>query len=162
VFKGDANGDGIADNDEFYMPSGPTDTKVRWTDTAERDAFFEFANANGLTSFAGRVIPRNSEHSPWNQTVDMTITQQIPLFHRVRAEAYLQIINFANLFNDNWGLLNEVPFTYKRRLAGTSYDPATNQYLYRFNSNTLDGVPTVADETQSSRWQAKLGMRIRF
>jgi hypothetical protein len=162
VFKGDANGDGTADNDLFYMPDGPNDSKVRWASAAERDAFFAFANQNGLSGYAGRVVPRNAAHSPWTQTVDVTITQQIPIFRQVRAEAYLQLINLANLLNDKWGQLEEVPFSYKRRVAGTSYDPATNQYLYTYNSNTLDGVPVVADDTQASRWQAKLGIRIKF
>ena len=162
VFKGDANGDGITDNDSFYMPTGPSDSKVRWISNTERDAFFDFAGANGLNKYAGTVIPRNSTASPWNQTVDITITQQIPVFKRVRAEVYLQIMNLGNLFNDNWGLLEEVPFNYKRTAAGAIYDPATNQYGYVFNGNTLAGLPIVADDTQSSRFQAKLGFRIKF
>jgi hypothetical protein len=55
-----------------------------------------------------------------------------------------------------------VPFTYRRTVAGTTYDAATNQYVYTFSGQTLDGVPTVADETSQSRWQAKLGMTIKF
>ena len=49
VFEGDANGDGFTGNDLFYMPSGPTDAKVRWLSATERDAFFAFADANGLS-----------------------------------------------------------------------------------------------------------------
>lgn len=166
VFAGDANGDGITNNDLLYVPSGPDDPKVRWGSTAERDAFFDFVNRTKLRNHMGDVVTRNSERSPWVQTIDMTITQQIPIFKRVRAEAYIQVINLANLFNDKWGLLDEVPFTYKRRVAGTTYDPAANggqgQYVYVFNGNTLDGVPTVADDTQASRWQGKLGFRIKF
>jgi hypothetical protein len=167
VFKGDANGDGNSgDNDLLYVPTGPSDPNVRWLSTTERDAFFAFAEANGIMKYAGGPTPRNSARSPWMQTVDMTITQELPIFKRVHAEAYLQIVNLANLFNDNWGILEEVPFTYKRSVAGAGYDPAGNggkgQWVYVFNGNTLAGVPVVADETQSSRWQAKLGVRIKF
>ncbi len=162
VFKGDANGDGIADNDLFYMPTGPNDPKVRWASTAERDAFFAFAQGTTLGEFAGGVTERNSERSPWNHTMDVTLRQELPIFRKLHAEAYLQIVNLFNLLNDEWGLLDEVPFSYKRRVAGTQFDAATNQYLYTFNANTLDGVPTVADDTQASRWQMKLGVRIRF
>jgi hypothetical protein len=166
VFKGDANGDGFTDNDLFYMPTGPTDPKVRWIDAAERDAFFAYAGANGLTKYAGKALPRNSEHSPWTQTVDLSITQQLPLFRRARAEVYFQMMNLANLFNDKWGLLEEVDFAYKRTVAGAIYDPAGNggqgQYGYVFNGNTISNVPTVANETQASRWQGKLGIRIIF
>jgi len=177
VFSGDANGDGITStlgsgaaggvsNDLFYVPSGPDDPKVRWLSSTERDNFFAFASANGLTKYAGKVVPRNSEESPWMQTIDMTITQQLPIFKRLHGEIYLQMINLANLFNDKWGLLEEVGFTYRRAVAGTGFDAAANggagQYTYVFNGNTLGGVPIVADDTQSSRWQAKLGVRIKF
>ena len=166
VFKGDANGDGISDNDLFYMPTGPSDPKVRWVNDAERDAFFAFAAANGLNRYAGRVTSRNGENSPWTQTVDLTITQQIPVFRRVRGEIYFQMVNFANLLNDSWGLLEEIPFSYTRTAAGAIFDPAGNggqgQYGYVFNGNTLQGLPIVADDTQSSRWQAKVGIRIKF
>lgn len=177
VFSGDANGDGITStlgsgsaggvsNDLFYVPTDANDPKVRWLSATERDNFFAFANANGLMKYAGSVVPRNSAHSPWMQTIDMTITQELPIFKRVHAEAYFQMINLANLFNDKWGLLEEVPFTYRRAVAGAGFDPAGNggagQYVYVFNANTLGGVPIVADDTQSSRWQAKFGIRIKF
>lgn len=163
VFEGDANGDGFTGNDLFYMPNGPTDPKVRWLSTAERDAFFAFASANGLNQYAGKVLPRNSERSPWNQTLDLTIRQRIPLGgKKFYAEVYFQMINLANLLNDEWGLIEEVPFTYRRTIAGTTYDTATNQYVYIFNGSTLDGVPTVADETNQSRWQGKFGVTVKF
>ncbi|MEO6246923.1 MAG: hypothetical protein ABIQ12_15965, partial [Opitutaceae bacterium] len=166
VFSGDANGDGITFNDLFYMPTGPSDPKVRWINPAERDAFFAFAATNGLNKYSGGVAPRNSERSPWQQTVDLTITQQIPIRGRVRAEVFLEVINLANLFDKDWGIVEEVPFAYRRQVAGAIFDPAANggqgQYGYVFNSNTLDGVPITAGDTSTSRWQSKLGIRVKF
>lgn len=163
VFQGDANGDGFAGNDLLYVPTGPTDPKVRWINTAERDAFFAFAQGSGLSKYAGQIAPRNSEHSPWNQTVDLTLRQAIPFGWRTaRAELFAQCINFANLLDKKWGLVEEVPFTYRRTVAGAIFDATTNQYAYLFNANTLSGVPTVADDTSTSRWQAKLGITIKF
>lgn len=163
VFAGDANGDGFTGNDLFYMPSGPGDSRVRWLSTAERDAFFTFANNNGLSRYAGQVTPRNSERSPWAQTVDVTIRQAIPLgWRNARAEVYFQLINLMNLLNDEWGRIEEVPFTYRRTVAGAAYDAVSNQYVYAFNGNTLAGVPVVADETSQSRWQAKFGLTVKF
>ena len=163
VFEGDANGDGFAGNDQLYVPTGPTDPKVRWINTAERDAFFAFAAESGLNKYAGQIAPRNSEHSPWTQTVDMTIRQAIPFgWRNAKAEVYLQVINLANLVDDSWGIVEEVPFTYRRTVAGAIFDPVTNQYGYVFNGATLDGLPQVADDTSTSRWQAKLGITIKF
>ena len=58
--------------------------------------------------------------------------------------------------------MEEVPFTYRRTVAGAIFDPVTNQYGYVFNGQTLDGLPQVADDTSTSRWQAKLGITIKF
>ncbi|MDP3071005.1 MAG: TonB-dependent receptor [Opitutaceae bacterium] len=166
VFSGDANGDGYPFNDLLYVPTGPTDPKVRWINTAERDAFFAFAAASGLNKYAGTVAPRNSQASPWQQTVDLTIRQQIPIAGRARAEIYLELVNLANLLDKDWGIVEEVPFAYRRQVAGAIFDPAANggqgQYAYVFNSNTLDGVPVVAGDNTTSRWQAKIGVRVRF
>lgn len=163
VFEGDANGDGFTGNDLLYVPSGPTDPRVRWASTAERDAFFQFVDGSSLAGYRGQIVPRNSERSPWTQTVDVTLRQAVPLgWRNSRAEVYLQLINVANLLNDEWGRIEEVPFTYRRSVAGTTYDPATNQYVYVFNAATLDGVPVVGDETSQSRWQAKLGFKVSF
>jgi len=166
VFKGDANGDGFTDNDVFYMPSGTNDPKVRWNSTAERDAFAVFASANGLDKYAGTVIPRNAAVSPWNNTVDLSITQDIPVYGRVKTQLFVQVINFANFFKKDWGLLEEVPFSYKRTIAGAIYDRAANggqgQYVYLFNSNTFATVPVVAGDQAVSRWQVKAGVKLTF
>jgi hypothetical protein len=166
VFKGDANGDGFTDNDLFYMPNGTNDTKVRWNSTTERDAFFAFATANGLDKYKGQVLGRNEAVSPFANTIDLSITQDIPIYKQVKTQLFLNVVNFANLFNKSWGLQEEVPFSYKRTIAGAYYDRTANggagQYGYVFNQNTFATVPTVADDTQASRWQIKLGVKVSF
>lgn len=166
VFRGDANGDGYAFNDLLYVPTGPTDSKVAWASSAERDAFFAFANANGLMSYAGSHAPRNSQTSPWTQSLDLKITQVIPVFRTVRAELFANFLNFGGLIHKGWGQLEEVPFSYRRAVAGATLNPTANggagQWNYTFNSGTLDGVPVVANDTPVSRWQIQAGMRIKF
>lgn len=166
VFYGDANGDGLTFNDLLYVPTGPDDTRVAWADTAQRDAFFRFVESSSLKDFKGSNPRRNSETSPWLQTVDLKLTQQIPLFKSVRAEVFANILNFANLFDSDWGIQEEVPFSYRRAVAGATLNPTANngkgQWNYVFNSTTLNGVPVTVDETPVSRWQAQIGMRIKF
>ena len=68
VFRGDANGDGIAFNDLLYVPTDENDARVTWANTAERDAFFAFVKANGLSKYAGRSAPRgHSSRRPRSQ-----------------------------------------------------------------------------------------------
>ncbi|MBI2511405.1 MAG: TonB-dependent receptor [Opitutae bacterium] len=162
VFRGDANGDGYTFNDLLYVPTGPTDPKVTWGSTTERDNFFAFVESTTLAKYKGGHAPRNSETSPWLQTVDLKFTQTLPIYKKVRAELYLNVLNFANLLNDKWGIQEEVPFSYRRAVAGATYNAATNSWAYTFNNTTLNTVPTTVDDTPVSRWQVLAGMRIKF
>lgn len=176
VFRGDANGDGITGNDLLYIPTGPNDPNVRWTavagatptaaQTSERDGFFAFVNSNSLAQYAGSHAPRNSTTSPWINTVDLKFTQEIPISKRVKTEVYLNFLNIANWFNKKWGIQDEVPSFYKRAVAGSQYDPAGNggngQWIYTYNTSTLDPVATTVNDQPVSRWQVVLGARILF
>lgn len=163
VFSGDANGDGFTFNDRFYVPSGPADPRVRWNSPTERDNFFAFARSSSLSGYAGSVVPRNSETSLWVQTVDLKLTQVIPLYRTLQAELFANLLNVGNLLNKKWGLLQELPFAYRRGVAGATYDAVNSQYVYTFTPSTLDPVPTTADgNSGNSRWQLQTGMRIRF
>lgn len=166
IFRGDANGDGFVFNDLLYVPTGPTDPKVAWASTTERDAFFAFVNSTSLKNYMGSHPSRNSEVSPWTQTLDLKISQEIPIWKRVKSELYLNILNLGNMVDKTWGQSEEVPFSYKRAVAGATYNAAGNGgagvWNYTFNSGTLDGVPIVANDTPISRWQVQAGLRIKF
>lgn len=166
VFYGDANGDGYAFNDLLYVPRDASDPKVAWADTAQRDAFFAFVKSSSLVKYAGTNAPRNSETSPWTQQLDLKLTQQIPLYRTVKAELYVNLLNFWNLVDDQFGALEEVPFSYRRAVAGATYNAAGNgglgQWNYTFTGTTLNGVPVTVNDTPVSRWQAQVGIRVRF
>ncbi len=164
VFFGDANGDGNTGVDLLYVPTGPTDPKVTWADTTQRDNFFAFAQSTGLMKYAGQAVPRNSETSPWQQTIDLRFVQQIPLYRNVRAELYANLLNFWNLVDKNWGIQEEVPFSYKRRVASASYNAAGNGGLgsWGYTFTSADTVPITVNDTPISRWQAQIGIRLRF
>ncbi len=175
VFRGDANGDGYAFNDLLYVPTGPNDPRVAWTSTTERDAFFNFVANTDLKNYMGSNAPRNSTTSPWNQTLDLKFTQEIPLSKKVHSEIYFDFLNLPALINQklnvhwfpaNFGYLEEIPFSYRRGVASASYNATANggqgQWTYNFNSSTLDAVPITVNDTPASRWQVQMGVRIRF
>jgi len=170
VFRGDANGDGFAFNDLLYVPTGPDDPKVTWASATERDNFFAFVNSSNLAKFKGSHPGRNSEYSPWVNTLDIKISQQVPIYKQLKGELYLNILNIGNLVNADWGLNREVVFSYRRGVASaTSYNPAGNggqgSWAYNFatsGATTLDAVPITANDYPISRWQVQGGLRIRF
>jgi len=167
VFRGDANGDGYTFNDLFYVPAGPNDTKVAWASTTERDAFFAFIQTNNLKNYMGTHPSRNSEVSPWTQTLDLKLTQEIPVWKSVKTELFLNVLNLGNMIDKSWGQTEEVPFSYRRSTGvATTYTPTANngqgQWNYTFAQSNVDGVPVVANDTPISRWQVQAGMRIKF
>ena len=168
VFRGDANGDGYTFNDLLYVPTGPSDPKVAWASTTERDAFFTLVNNTSLKKYMGSNAPRNGETSPWTNGLDVKITQAIPLFNfeHAKAEVYMNLLNLGNLLNPKWGRYEEIPFSYRRAVAGATYSPTGNgglgQWNYTYNANTIDAVPLVVNDFQVSRWQVQMGMRITF
>jgi hypothetical protein len=114
----------------------------------------------------GSVVSRNSETMPWQKTIDLKITQDIPIYKNVKTELYINVVNLANFFDRKWGIISEVDFPYRRAVAGANYDATANgnagQYIYTFSPNTLDGVSTVANDTPASRWQVMGGVSIKF
>jgi hypothetical protein len=157
------------------VPTGTDDPKVAWASTTERSNFFAFVSTTSLQNYLGRNAPRNRETSPWNQTLDLKITQEIPLYKRARAEIFADFLNLPVLLGQkfniralhkNWGYLEEIPFSYRRGVAAATYNAAGNGgqgvWNYTFNSGTLDSVPITTNDTQASRWQVQVGMRIIF
>lgn len=158
TFRGDANGDGNQSNDLFYVPTGPNDPKVVWNSTTERDAFFNFVNSTSLSKYAGQITPRNSEFSPWQKTLDLHIAQSIPIYGRAKFEIFADCVNFGNLLNKKWGVVDGIDFPYYRTVAGTTIN-AAGQYQYFFNNSTVSGVPVFQD---LSRYQITIGGRLTF
>jgi Carboxypeptidase regulatory-like domain len=164
VFSGDANGDGISGNDSFYVPSGPNDPKVTWADATQQANFFNFVANTDLRKYMGQVVPANSSFNPWQKTLDVHLEQEIPIYRKARLSVFFDCLNFANLFNKNWGVVNGLDFGnsysgYNRSVASATYNAATNQYAYTFTSSTLGGQITFTD---LSRWQLQIGAKLEF
>jgi hypothetical protein len=161
VFKGDGDGSGITGESLFYVPSGPSDPNVQWLSATEEANFFAFlAKTPQLAKWAGQIAPRNTATAPEQQTVNLHFEQEIPIHGQVRLVAYIDCFNFANLFNKNWGVVDNFENAFATQtIAGTGYNVKTNQYIYTFNPGTL-GTPTIYSD--ESRWQLQVGARLEF
>jgi hypothetical protein len=159
IFGSDLNGDSADySNDLFYVPASRSDPRVRWSDPTQADAFFAYLETHpNLARFAGRVVPRNSERSPFVHQFDLKLTQQISVWRDLKAEFFADIINIGNLLNPRWGRIEQVSFPYGLTVANASYDPAANQYVYRYTS-----ARTTTLQPGPSRWQIQGGVRLRF
>jgi hypothetical protein len=164
---GDLNADGAQGNDLIYIPSDVAkDTEIRFSGISaaagadnspaaqnqriaeQRSALERFITSTDcLTRQRGRIMTRNSCRSPWTNTVNVSIRQSLPSVLGQAFAVQLDVFNFMNLLNADWGqqplppagggsvaLLNHVAQT-AGSLTGANgsqgvftFDPATEKY----------------------------------
>mgnify|MGYP002780613623 CR=1 FL=1 len=164
TYSGDVNNDGSNQNDLLYVPRDPSD--IRFTGTpAEQATSWQNLNAfiesvDCLRENRGRVLPRNACRQPWRNRFDVRLAQTIPTLRGQGLQAIVNVINVANLLNDEWGIDRYVFNQRHELLATSSTTPDANgKVLFRpfgagrrqFDSRNLD-----------SRYQVQLGLRYSF
>ena len=161
VFKGNADGDGITGEDLFYVPSGPSDPKVEWLSATEETNFFNYLATNSqLKKWAGQIAPRNSATAAWQETLNLHVEQQLPVWKDWHVTLFADCYNFSNLIDKHSGIVNNFNGSFATQtVAGTGYDAAAGKYIYTFNPGTL-GTPTIYSDL--SRWQLEVGARLEF
>ena len=166
VFFNDANGDSRSANDLFYVPSGPGD--VIFPVAGEEEAFFAYLEAHPeINQFRGRVAPANSLTAKFMHNFDLRFNQEIPGFmDGHKAELTLDIMNIGNLFNKDWGLIDDYGFFSTRRIGNfAGIDPNTGKYVYRFtgaDSASIQEVNGDGVNTGVSRWSVQATFRYKF
>jgi hypothetical protein len=118
TINNDLNGDGLAGNDLMYIPKAPGSGDVVFAGAtpaaraANEAAFWSVVNANGdLRKAKGGVIGRNESFSPWTNSFDVRMSQEVPGFFKGnKGIITFDILNFGNLLNRKWGRINEVGF----------------------------------------------------
>jgi hypothetical protein len=171
TFKNDMNGDGVSGNDLMYIPKAFGSGEVVFAgDTATNHAaeqrFWDVVNANkALRSAAGGVVTRYSDFSPWTNSVDLRISQEIPgMFKRNKASISFDILNFGNLLNKKWGHINEAPFFsaggQTRGFVDYAGLDANGHYVYAVRS-TVDPLQ-IRQVKGESQWAAQVTVKYEF
>ena len=172
TFGNDMNGDGSAGNDLMYIPVGPGDVLFRGGALEEAE-FFDFINRNkDLNVSRGGVTGRSASQGPWVNSFDVRVRQEIPSFFAGhKAEVVLDVFNIGNLFNKDWGQVEEIFFQSQGGQARSfanfaGIDPVTGKYIYTLIRNSA-GVFTpegfgLRDRRGESRWAAQVTLRYKF
>ena len=145
VFAGDMNGDSISANDLIYIPRNTSEmnfsafTASGRTFTAEEQAaaFEAYIEQDAyLSKHRGEYARRNGVVMPMFRNIDLSITQDF--FRNLGGQrngfqVRVDILNFGNLLNHNWGV--------QQRPVGTTN---TNQQLQLLTNPAVDaqGRPT--------------------
>ncbi|MDB4912683.1 MAG: putative oar protein [Gemmatimonadetes bacterium] len=116
---GDANADGQTQNDLVYIPKTGTDqneilftgfngTAAQQATAANMAQSFEnfIKNTPCLNEARGTIMTRNACRNPWVNEVDVAVGQSLGKIAGKQFENLqlrLDVINFGNLLNKNWG-----------------------------------------------------------
>jgi hypothetical protein len=155
---GDLFGDFVDDRHLIYMPTGPNDSRVVFGPNFDVDAFFDYADATGLSKYSGQIAPRNEFNSSWWTTFDLRIEQELPGFRAGHKFAvYAVFKNLCNLLNDSWCVLKETDFPLKRAIIDADISDDGSQYEYNEFFAVRPGRAVDA-----SLWEVVLGVTYRF
>jgi hypothetical protein len=167
TFGNDVNGDGIANVDLAYIPlvNDPLVTFKAGTTDAQKNAFeYLIGTDSYLSSHRGQIASRNASHQPWINQLDLGVQQELPGFFKGHKTVLrLDIFNFGNLLNKNWGEQDGLGYFGTRRLATVTdvtngkyvYDVSNPQNFSVYDSSTNPGRVV-------SRWSALLTLRYQF
>ncbi|MCH9007251.1 TonB-dependent receptor [candidate division KSB1 bacterium] len=168
MYDNNVNGDqSFGDNDLVFVPASRSDVSDQVSD--EEWALIEtFINSSdALKDARGKIFPRNSARTPWQNRLDLRIAPKIPSIGGQNFELTLDFRNFLNLLNNDWGEVQFVNFDADNFLDFDGYDSAGKPIvtLDPRDSNE-DGVITQEDSYStadfSSRWQMQFGIRYTF
>jgi hypothetical protein len=158
TYDNDVNGDGVRDNDLFYVPNVGEYVMADPSEAAEFEAFL--ANS-GLDQYRGSAPGRNAFKAPRINQWDMKITQELPEMGMFRASLFLSIKNLGNLINKDWGQVYTGSFDGIDIAELDGFDDQGRQII------DYEGRgPTVKDNlglsNLNSQWQAQVGVRVTF
>lgn len=140
----------------LYVPDGLSDPNAVFADSFDTDAFFAWANSEGLSQ--GKIIERNQVQSDWWTKFDIKIEQELPGFmSEHRSSIFFVIENFGNFLNDDWGVQYETSFPRAQAAVEASIND-NGQYVFE---EFLDptGQTRVSD---SSLWEMRFGLKYTF
>ncbi|CAN5852855.1 TonB-dependent receptor [soil metagenome] len=162
TYSQDVNFDGSNGNDLVYVPNNASE--VRFTGTAEQQAA-AWANLDGhieatecLRNARGTVLVRNACRESWSNRFDARIAQTVPTFGAQNFQLTLDILNFGNILNRNWGLTRFVSNQNDNTIW--SVNNRTPDANGRVLLNPVRDNPSVLQVSNlGSRYQIQLGGR---
>jgi Carboxypeptidase regulatory-like domain len=156
VFSGDMNGDGGSSNDLIYIPKDTSEMNfAQFTSSgktftaADQAAAFEayIQQDKYLSKHRGQYAERGAVFYPMVRRLDLSITQDV--FHKLgglrhTGQIRLDITNFGNLINHNWGVSNRI--IQNRILTSPSVD-AQGRSTYRLATVSTSSGPALLSHT---------------
>ena len=162
--------DGLQDdNANFlaYAPSGINDPLVCWVSCTNPDLAFAadaMRMVKALNLTPGQIAAKGTANAPWNNTLDLKITQILPgLRDEDEFVITLGIQNLLNMLNDEWGTIRGRDFTGTVAIFDVNMTEDFSKYILsegrEFDLNNPGDIYT---SFNASLWRAQLGFKYNF
>jgi hypothetical protein len=171
VSNGDVNGDLVTTNDPIYIPTNATDAnQIRFQTAADAQAFEQFISDNKcLDEQRGSIMERDSCGAPFQHRMDVSIRHTLPELRGQRLALQLDVFNFLNLMNKDWGRVSlpvvspNFPQQSAVRVVGRTPGPLNQSYpILTFDTNLRDRGAYAKGTGGSNAYQMQLTLRYSF
>ncbi len=156
IYSGDVNGDGYGGNDLIYIPEDENDIVL--SDPTEWAALDDFIEQDPyLSENRGKIAERHGLVNPWFTNIDLKILHDFTTSFG-RFQFNIDILNFANLISDKWGVRQVANSLALSPLSLTGWD-ANGEPILDFN-----GVEEtfMDDPGEYSVWRIQFGIKYIF
>jgi len=116
-----------------------------------------------LSERRGQYAERNGSRTPFTHQLDLKITQDLGVSigdTDNRLQLTLDIFNFTNMLNSEWGVIYNNPFSYEL-LNFEGYDTDGTTPTFSFTNDDL-GNDRFGIADRASRWRGRIGIRYIF
>ncbi|WP_394748344.1 TonB-dependent receptor [Spongiimicrobium salis] len=167
--------DDSRDNALIFIPAGPDDINlidivdgdgaVVRTAAQQWEDLNSFIESNDyLRERRGQHAERNGDRASWSHVVDFKFLQDFSINWKGKKhtlQASIDIFNFTNLLNKDWGVRN---FVSGGEVALIRTERGGPDPEFQFDASRFEnGIEDIDDRgIQSSRWQAQVGLRYIF
>ncbi len=173
IYNGDLNQDGIGHNDLLFVPANSSEIHFGTVDgatgvaTEAADAAAQWTTLEAyinqddyLSTRKGDYAERNGGMLPWFSQLDVSLAQDFSMDVKGKKNTLrlsVDILNFGNLINSNWGVRKMLATNAPISLSGID----SNSVPYY--SVSPDLKDTFIDNTSIlSKWQIQFGIRYIF
>ncbi len=162
TYAGDINNDGSNLNDLLYIPTdAEIDQMTFGGDNAgeQATALKSFIVQDAyLSNNRGSYAEKYGALSPWYNTWDVRILQDIGINDKQKFQLSFDVLNVGNLINSNWGVRQLATNTSLFQPIAVSV--TDGEPVYNFDSRLTETFQN--DFSVNSRWRLQMGLRFVF
>jgi Carboxypeptidase regulatory-like domain len=170
-YSNDFNQDGIT-SDLIYIPKDASEIAFvangAFTPAQQSAAFFDYIEQDKyLRNHKGQFAERNGAKLPWFSNLDFRVLQDILPINKHKnygLQLSMEIENFTNLLNTDWGVTKRTNYSNGAILAVVAAPTATTAATYRMNlvSSALPTRTFASNISVANTWRMNLGLRLNF